>query len=189
MILKRVVLRANRPLFFTGIASMCLMLLAFGALQFPPLLQKKVNNAVKIAYESETYSLIAVKVPAEINKSLKDGLEGNQLFKVMDNEALLGYIYVGEAPSMKKVFDYIIMFNPDLSIKKLKVLIYREDYGLQIGNQRWLQQFVGLTVNDSAVYGENIDAISGATISATSMTRATDQVLKALKKLKQAAII
>jgi Na+-translocating ferredoxin:NAD+ oxidoreductase RnfG subunit len=168
---------------------MCLLLFAFGVSQFPPLLQKKVNNAVKTTYGSETFSLIGVKVPEEINKSLKDGLEGDQLFKVMDKEALLGYIYVGEAPSMKKVFDYVIMFNPDLSIKKSKVLIYREEYGLQIGNQRWLQQFVGLTVNDSAVYGENIDAISGATISATSMTKATDQVLKALKKLKKAAIL
>ena len=81
------------------------------------------------------------------------------------------------------------MFNTDLSIKKSKVLIYRENYGRQIGSQRWLKQFIGLTPNDELTYGKNIDAIAGATISASSMTRATDEVLQSIKTLKEQNII
>ena len=46
-----------------------------------------------------------------------------------------------------------------------------------------LKQFIGLKAGDSVVYGEGIDAISGATISANSMTFAVDKVLNTMEKL------
>lgn len=180
--------QANRRFLLAG--TVCLGLLSsFAEMQFPPVLQKKVDAAVKTTYEIEAYSLSAVVVSEDLKKSVKAELDGDHLFKVLDGDSLIGYIYVGEAPSMKKIFDYIILFDPDLTIMKSKVLIYREDYGLQIGSQRWLKQFTGLTINDQATYGGNIDAIAGATISGTSMTKATNEVLETLKKLREAAII
>ncbi len=179
----------SRKLFLAGTACLGLLLFSFAEIQFPPILQKKVDNAVRTTYGIETYSLSAITVSEELKKSVKAKLDGDHLFKVVNGDSLIGYIYVGEAPSMKKVFDYIILFDPDLRINKSKVLIYREDYGLQIGSQRWLKQFTGLGINDNATYGGNIDAIAGATISAESMTKATNEVLETLKKLREAAII
>lgn len=179
----------NKKLFLVGIVCPALVFLSFVSSQFPPVLQKKVDNAIKTAYGIGTYSLESITVSEQINQNTEAELVGDHLFKVLNNDSILGYIYVGEAASMKKVFDFMILFNPDLSIKKSKVLIYREDYGLQIGSQRWLKQFVGLTIEDRAEYGKNIDAIAGATISATSMTRATDAVLRSLRKLREAKII
>ena len=130
-----------------------------------------------------------------MNKSTEAELDGEHLFKVSAKDSLKTslfcriYLCTGEAPSKKKMFDFILLFKPNLRILKSKVLIYREEYGLQIGSQRWLKQFIGLGINDRASYGKNIDAISGATISARSMTRVTDEVLQTLKTLKEAALL
>jgi Na+-translocating ferredoxin:NAD+ oxidoreductase RnfG subunit len=64
-----------------------------------------------------------------------------------------------------------------------KVLIYREDYGGEIGSKRWLKQFVGKSMDDQISFPGDIDAISGATISVRSMTRALDTLLKSIKAL------
>jgi len=65
----------------------------------------------------------------------------------------------------------------------MKVLIYREDYGGEIGSKRWLKQFVGKSLNDELNVGQNIKAISGATISVNAMTTAVNNVLKSVKIL------
>ena len=69
------------------------------------------------------------------------------------------------------------------------MLIYREDYGRQIGSQRWLKQFIGKKVGEQLGYGEDVDAIAGATISAKSMTKAVNDVLESLKVLQEKGIL
>ena len=49
-----------------------------------------------------------------------------------------------------------------MKLKKLRILTYRENYGGEISNKRWLKQFLDREVND-------VQAISGATISVESM--------------------
>jgi len=63
-------------------------------------------------------------------------------------------------------------------------LIYREDYGGEIGSKRWLKQFIGKKPSDKLRYEEDIIAISGATISANSMTNAMNQFLQNLEILQ-----
>lgn len=167
---------------WTALFLSAVLLSSFGNWKQDPKLQEKVDSAILQAFEIDSYT----QTPIELNPADQNtGTSKAQTFKVMGNDVLLGYAYVGEAPSMKRVFDYIILFNPDLSIKKAKVLIYREDHGRQIGSQRWLQQFIGMNVNDIPNYGGNIDAISGATISAKSMTKAVGKVLMNFKKYKE----
>ena len=75
-------------------------------------------------------------------------------------------------------FDYVVIFDRGLIVKKIKILAYREDYGGEITSKRWLRQFAGLTGVDEIKYGTDIKAISGATISAVSMTDAVNDLLK-----------
>ena len=149
-----------------------------------PKLLQKVKAAISFTYKVETTTQEPILVPLALQKSLALDYTENRLFKIIDQSKLIGYGYLGEAASMKRKFDYIVLFNPELSIVKAKVLIYREDHGRQIGSQRWLKQFIGLAPTNELIYGENIDAISGATISASSMTKAVDALLHDLKEIK-----
>lgn len=157
------------------------LLLAFTTPQLPEKLQKKVDAAISFAYGTESFSLNGITSDVIPPK--------DYVFKINTDAELLGYAYVGQANSMKNVFDYVVFVNKDLSIKKTKVLIYREDHGRQIGAQRWLKQFIGLSVNKKPVYGENVDAISGATISAKSMTIAVKDVLETIQKLNNKKLL
>ena len=111
------------------------------------------------------------------------------MFKIQDNGSLLGYAYIASAPSKTAEFDYMVLFDTNWIIIKSKVLIYREDYGNEIGSKRWLRQFNGKTATDNLRYGNNIDAISGATISARSMTIAMNKLLKSVGTLQENNIL
>lgn len=86
-------------------------------------------------------------------------------------------------------FDFVVIFDKQFIIKKIKVLAYREDYGMEIGSKRWLNQFNDLKKGDQVEYQKDIKAISGATLSARSMTKAINNLLKSLKVLQNKNLI
>lgn len=84
-------------------------------------------------------------------------------------------VYIGYSPSKFDDFDYMVLFDSSNKIKLVRVLIYRENYGGEIGSKRWLKQFIGMTEPKNYV-----DAISGATISVNSMKYSINKLIKSL---------
>ena len=52
-----------------------------------------------------------------------------------------------------------------------EIVKYREPYGGQISNKKWLDQFNGKDNSSSYKIGDEISTISGATISVNSITK------------------
>ncbi|WP_299532476.1 FMN-binding protein [Ulvibacterium sp.] len=181
--------KANKSICSVIVFLVAILLYSFSEAQISPRLQKKIDAAIHSTYGIEAFELRKINVEVELKDTLPLLLNGDSLFEIIQDTNVIGYLYLGEAPSMKQMFDYIVMFDPDLIVKKSKVLIYREDYGQQIGSQRWLKQFNGLSSIDVPIYGENIDAISGATISASNMTKAMADALKSIALLKKEQLL
>ncbi len=61
---------------------------------------------------------------------------------------------------------------------------YRENYGAEICNKKWLKQFVGLSIPiySYAKYNRMVDGISGATISVNNLKKDVFRLSKLLKK-------
>jgi len=157
------------------------MLVSF---EIPKNLQKKVAKEIKKTYNVEEYTLTNIKISEKINSSLAIKINDDNFYKITSNKIVLGYVFLDRAPSKTAEFDYLILLDASGTIKKSNVLIYREEYGGEIGSTRWLRQFIGKTIQDNLEYKNNIDAISGATISVRSMINATNNVLKTIKVLK-----
>ncbi len=151
--------------------------------QIPKPLYKKVVKEIKTVFKTNQFSLHKIKISKEQKNNLK--INTTTLFKIQNKNQLLGYAYVDKANSKVDKFDYLILLNTKLVILKTKILIYREDYGNEISSKRWLKQFIGLKTTDKIEYNINIDGISGATISAKSMTHAVAKALKKLQKLQK----
>ena len=149
----------------------------FASFTLPNKLLKKVNKEVKNVFEVTDFELKSIKIEDDINNKLPSKIGSDNLFKIESNSKLIGYAYIDTAPSHTAKFDYLILLDKNLIIAKTKVLIYREDYGGEIGSKRWLKQFIGKTSVDSLKYEKDIIAISGATISALSMTRSVNSFL------------
>jgi len=109
-------------------------------------------------------------------------------FKIQ-SEGIKGYFYFGQARGKAALFDYIVIFDKDLIVAKIKLMTYRESYGGEIGSFRWLRQFIGLAPRSSVVYKKDIAGISGATISGSSLTKSVNRLLKSIAILKQKHII
>lgn len=146
---------------------------------------KRVDKEVKKFFSIEKYDLIAVEIDSKFTAELPSKFNDKNLFKIQANNSILGYAYIASAPSKTAEFDYLIFFDNEWVILKSSVLIYREEYGGEIGSKRWLKQFDGKKSSDELIYGDNIIAISGATISVKSMTNAVNNVLKSIKILRQ----
>ena len=154
----------------------------------PSRLEKKVKKEIKKTFKVENFQLVSINVSTEVNLKLSKEIK-NQLFKIEKDSTLIGYAYIDKAPSKTDEFDYLILLNKDLIVAKTKILIYREDYGGEIGSKRWLKQFIGKKATDKLIYQDNVMAISGATISAHSMTNAMNQFLQNLEILHSNKIL
>ena len=172
--------------FFIGLVSISLLVMSF---DLPSNLQKKVAKEIKIAFSLDNFLLEEVLIPKSINAKLNLSIDKGSFFKITTDSNLLGYAFIDKAPSKTDEFDFLVLFDTDLIIKKAKVLVYREDYGGEIGSKRWLKQFIGKSSMDSLIYEKDIIAISGATISANSMTIAVNNLLKSIDKLHQLKVI
>lgn len=159
------------------------LVLVFMAFGLPQNIKKKVDKEIQNTFEIESFNFTEFKISEADAKAVKSEFNNNNLFKIEANNTLLGYAYIAKAPSKTALFDYLVLFDTDLVIKKTKVLVYREEYGGEIGSKRWLKQFIGKNQESSLQYGNDIVAISGATISVRSMTNAVNELLGSLKIL------
>lgn len=150
------------------------------SLGLPAIIEKKVIREVERTFDITEFSMETVAVPAELNKELPVKITADNLFKLVAGTSEIGYAFVEKAPSKTASFDFLVLLDMDLKIIHSKVLIYREEYGGEIGSNRWLKQFLGKTGNDRVSPDTNIDAIAGATISVRSMTRSMDNFLQTI---------
>ncbi|MDO7173814.1 FMN-binding protein [Mariniflexile sp. AS56] len=168
-----------------------ILLLAFSLLSFSIQkdLSKKIDKEIKDTFKLSSYAYTPISFSTEINKELPSQFDAKNFISIHANKKVVGYAYMGKAPSKTDEFDYLVLLDTDHIVLKTKVTAYREDYGGEIGSKRWLQQFIGKKASDNLRYGDNIVAISGATISVRSMTNAMNNLLKSLKMLQSKKLL
>lgn len=142
-----------------------------------------ITKEIKTVFEVETFQKEIITIPFEINETLPIKITDSNFFKINDENNLLGYYYYGQAYGKADYFDFIVIFDKNLIVSKVKILVYREDHGGEVGSKRWLKQFRGKTANQELTYQKDIAAISGATISAKSMTNEVNKLLKTINIL------
>ena len=103
----------------------------------------------------------------------RDNLDGRLYYITNTSDK----VFIGYARSKFETFDYMVLLDESNTIKLVKILIYREDYGGEVGSKRWLKQWIGVRDRKDMVH-----AISGATISVNSLKYSINYLLKQLKK-------
>ena len=92
-------------------------------------------------------------------------------WKISESNSLVGVAILDNVLGKSLPITYLTCFNMDGQLINAHIVKYREDYGYEVGNRRWLNQFLGLNASSDYKVGKNIDGISGATISVNSVTR------------------
>lgn len=169
------------------IGILILVSLSFFSFDLSKSAQKKMNKTITALWEGKVIEKIPIELTAKQRTSFN--VNTNELFQLKSEKQLVGYLYLSKAASRSDVIDYMVIFSPDLKILKVQVLVYREDYGGEVGSKRWLKQFIGKSNGEAMKFGHDIQNISGATISARSMTQGVSQVSKNIKTLKSQAAL
>lgn len=149
-------------------------------------LEKKIDREIKEEFEVTHYTHEGVEVSEELQQKLPSRVSKENFFRIKNEGKLLGYVYLDQAPSKTAEFDYLVIFDKDLAIARAKVLVYREEYGGEIGSRRWLRQFTG---KSKASELGHIAAISGATISVRSMKKAVKDILTSVEILQKNQVL
>ncbi len=92
------------------------------------------------------------------------------VFKSVKNDSTVGYGIVDNVYGKLKPITFLVVFNNNGDIIDTEILKYRESYGGAVKNKNWLNQFVGKDP-EKINFGKEIHGISGATISAKSVTK------------------
>jgi hypothetical protein len=66
-------------------------------------------------------------------------------------------------------FEYLVLYTPDIVVQRVSILQYSSSRGTGVTSKRWLKQFIG-NKGEVLTYGKDVQAISGATFSAQSLT-------------------
>lgn len=128
---------------------------------------------------------------AEINSGRLNLTSSNNpgkffLIKDSGDTSIYLYVYLGRVLSCRsgiclnsdsddselesEYFDYFIIFNPEKVVKSVRVYNYQATHGQEVSSPGWLRQFDGYSGKKRLTVGNEIDAISGATISADAIT-------------------
>jgi len=82
----------------------------------------------------------------------------------------LGWLLVDRVIGKHEFITYAVALNPDGSIRRVEILEYRETYGGEVRNPKWLAQFVGKRPGEQLRLDKEIRNISGATLSSRHVT-------------------
>jgi Na+-translocating ferredoxin:NAD+ oxidoreductase RnfG subunit len=146
-------------------------------------IEERIKKEVLTTFEIETYTKKGIQVSNAINETLPLKITDENFFEISNNNQLIGYYYLGKAFGKADYFDFIVIFNKDLIVSKVSVLVYRENHGGEVASKRWLKQFNGIPTSKTLEYQKDIVGISGATISVKSMTSEVNKLLKTVAVL------
>lgn len=157
--------------------------------KIPVKVERKIDKYLKSYLKTKDFNRISIHIDEDKMETIDFDCYRNQLFDVKVKNESVGFIFIDKARSRYDEFTFMVFLNYDLSVKLVRVLEYNEIHGVEISNKGWLSQFIGFNPDSKINYLDNVDAISGATISSRSITAAIRELLQKAKKLKAAEII
>jgi Na+-translocating ferredoxin:NAD+ oxidoreductase RnfG subunit len=89
-----------------------------------------------------------------------------------------GYAVIDEEKGQHQPITFGTQLDASGRVVRTEVMVYREGYGDEIREGRFRKQYRGKGASDSLRFGQDVVAISGATISSRSMTVAVARAVK-----------
>lgn len=162
----------------------------FTSLSFPTRFEKKVNKTITKVWDIGSFETQLISVPDSYGVELRsisyrDSLLGYYSVNIVNSCRVGGCRRPTESGSQSEYENFWVLsvFDTNLLIKRVQVLEYNAEYGFEICNKNWLKQFLDKSGGNIS-YSNDIDAVSGATISGNSITNHINFLGNTLTELK-----
>lgn len=101
---------------------------------------------------------------------LPAGARAQPVWLAMRGETRVGFFIVDEVIGKHELITYAVALDPGGIVRGVEILDYRETRGGEVRDPRWRAQFVGKGASDPLRLGEDIQNLSGATLSSRHIT-------------------
>ena len=135
----------------------------------------------KILIDELGDSIIITHQKINIPKNIKNTIQFQAKQKFFRDELNIWTISTADTLSHYAIIDnslgksmpitFLVIFTTHGEIRYTQIVKYREPYGGEISSLSWTSQFIGMWKDSEFKVGKTIDGISGATISAHSVTK------------------
>jgi hypothetical protein len=98
-------------------------------------------------------------------------------FIAKKGDAILGYAVIVDEIGKHRPITFVVGVGNDRKIKDAALMVYREAYGGEVRDRRFLQQYKGKEPKDSLLPYRDIQNISGATLSVEAIGRGSKKAL------------
>lgn len=98
-------------------------------------------------------------------------------FIAKKGDTILGYAVIVEEIGKHRPITFIVGVGADHKIKDAALMVYREAYGGEVRDRRFLQQYKGKQITDPLLPFRDIQNISGATMSVEAIGRGSKKAL------------
>jgi hypothetical protein len=98
-------------------------------------------------------------------------------FVAQKGDSTLGYAAIVEEIGKHRPITFIVGIGTDRKIKDAALMVYREAYGGEVKDRRFLQQYKGKDLKDPLLPYRDIQNITGATLSVEAIGRGSKKAL------------
>jgi hypothetical protein len=98
-------------------------------------------------------------------------------FTAKKGESILGYAVIVEEIGKHRPITFVVGIGTDRKIKDAALMVYREAYGGEVRDRRFLRQYKGKQLKDPLLPYRDIQNISGATLSVEAIGRGSKKAL------------
>jgi Na+-translocating ferredoxin:NAD+ oxidoreductase RnfG subunit len=99
------------------------------------------------------------------------------VWQAVANGKPVGWFVLDEVYGKHEFITYAVALDAAGAVRSVEILDYRETHGGEIGNAKWRAQFVGKHHGDALKLGDDIQNISGATLSCKHISEGVRRVL------------
>jgi Na+-transporting NADH:ubiquinone oxidoreductase subunit NqrC len=142
------------------------------------------EQAQKLMYpQADSFVAAPVRLSSDQKKFVEKAsgvrirFDEQPVWKVMRGAQQTGWFIVDEVYGKHEFITYAVAIGMDGAVRGVEILDYRETHGGEIRNPNWRAQFTGKTLSSELKLDEDIQNISGATLSCRHITDGVKRLL------------
>lgn len=120
--------------------------------------------------------------------AIPDWKGGDKVYTIRGEGGRSGFLLSTCSKGRYDLFDYSVVYSDTLSVLAVRVTAYRSSHGGAICSKGWLKQFQGYK-GEKIELGKDIDSISGATVSATSLVADMQRCHRIMKIIENKGLL
>ena len=138
-----------------------------------------VEQAQALMFPGETFTAQPVTLTDDQVSKIEDASDTN----VLSNQLKAwkasggGWFIVDQVVGKHEFIPFALALDANGAVKDIEILEYRESYGDEVRNPKWRAQFTGKHNGDTLKLTEDIQNISGATLSSKHITDGVRRLL------------